>query len=164
MRKIVVVVLLSLALLITSCAPSPNLFVNIAADFPANHSPMGEVVLFKFTVSAQYADIVIKEMVFSWDGPEVKDLTLYDGGAKIMSINGYSHRGSKGKFIPWFDLLSRGGQPGLVIPKGYSKTFSIRGNVLTRGVIIFQLENLTLKKGGVVGLPIVGIPLYVGVK
>lgn len=158
-RKIALFVVLVaiVVLVVLVLVPSPKATV-VAATIPGTTMNSGEsVIIYRFAVSAERADVKIEQIYLTFSqGVSLTKLCFYDDSGNQLS--GATYHSSEGK------ICYSPGWPngvGIVIPKGTTKIFNLRGNVTGQGALSIKMQDLAIEKGSVEGLPTAIITLTI---
>ena len=150
-RKVVLLtaVIATTVLVVLALSPSPKAIVT-SATIPGTTMDSGEsAIIYRFAVSAERADVKIEQiyLIFS-QNVSLTNLRFYDDSG--IHLPGAFYYSSEGIIRYWPGWPS---EPKIVVPEGTTKIFNLRGNVTGQGAVSIHMEEMTLEKGSVEGLP-----------
>lgn len=159
-KKIVlfaVAVVAVIVLLVLLLVPSPKAVV-ASATIPGTTMNSGDsAIIYRFAVSAERADVKIEQIYLTFSqGASLTNLCFYDDSGN--QLPGAFYYSSEGMIRYWPGWPS---EAKITVPEGTTKIFNLRGNVTGQGAVSIRMEDMTLAKGSVEGLPTVTITLTI---
>ena len=158
-RKIALLMVVAaiIAVIVLVLFPSPKATV-ASATIPGTTMDSGDsAIIYRFAVTAEKADVKIEQIYLTFSqSASLKNVCFYDDSGNQLSGATYCNSEGNIRYWPGWPAEAK-----IVVPEGTTKIFNLRGNVTGHGAVSVRMEDMTLVKGSVEGLPAVTITLTV---